>query len=90
MTESFKNCGKKVFVIFADSVHKGEIFKTLVNARGVINGYRVRLPNTDDSIEARHLGTAIPVTLSIPKSKIFDEEAVADKALFIYKLKGET
>ena len=51
-TESFKNCGKKVFIIFDNGVHEGEIFKTQTNMRGVVNGYRVRLPNVDNSIEA--------------------------------------
>lgn len=85
MSESFKNCGKKVFVIFADGIQAGEIFKTNTNARGVVDSFRVRLPNAQSNIES----VTTPITVTILKSNVFDNKKVADKALFIYKLKGE-
>ena len=45
--ESFRNTGKKVFVIFADGVHKAEIFKTHTDNRGVVDSFRVQLPNIE-------------------------------------------
>lgn len=86
MAESFKNHGKKVFVIFADGVHTGEILKTQTNNRGVVSSFRVRLRGIETHEVDR---ISIPVTVTIQKTHVFNDEEVADKALFVYKLKGE-
>lgn len=86
MALSYKNHGKKVFVIFGGKVRTGAVVGTNSNNRGVVVGNRIQVP----AVETSECGThTLPLVTDFKKRDIFKDEEVANKALFTRKLKGE-
>ena len=83
---SYAGHGKKVFVIFGGKVRTGAVIGSNANNRGVVIGNRIQVP----AVETSECGTAtLPLTTDFKRKDIFEDEEVANKALFTRKLKGE-
>ncbi len=83
---SYRGGGKSVFVIFGGRVREALVIGTNSNNRGVVIGNRIMVP----ALEIDEIGgPSLPLTTDFKKRDVFEDEEVANKALFTRKLKGE-
>lgn len=81
MAMSYKGYNEPVFVIFDGVVHNAFITGTN-QARGVVTGFRVRIPKAKDRFDR-------PVSTDVLKRNVFKDEEVANRTYFTRSLEGE-
>lgn len=83
---SYRGRNEKVFIIFGGQVRQAIVVGTTSNNRGMVIGKRIQVLALEIS---EHGGPTLPLITNFEKKDIFEDEEVANKALFTRKLKGE-